>query len=96
MVSRLNPGEVFASDFEVQAVIGTGSMGIVYRAKQVSSGQVVALKLMHPALSADAKAVHRFEREARALMSVHSRHVARVLDTGCDEISGRRWMAMDL
>lgn len=95
-VHRLSPGDVFASDYEVQRVIGAGSMGIVYRALHRNTAQDVALKLMHSALAEDPKAVHRFEREARALMSVHSRHVARVIDTGCDEATGMHWMAMDL
>lgn len=93
---RLNPGEVFAEDFEVASVIGTGSMGIVYRATQLSSGRPIALKLMHPALCEDPKALHRFEREARALSKVRSQHVARVLCSGLDERNNQPWMAMDL
>ncbi len=94
--TRLNPGDLFASDFRVLSVIGTGSMGVVYHAKQLSSGQDVALKLMHPALAADPKAVHRFQREARSLMTVESHHVARVKATGQDENTHLHWMAMDL
>lgn len=94
--SRLRTGELFASEFEVGEVLGTGSMGIAYRARLVSTGEPVALKLMHPDLAMDPKSVHRFDREARAGMSIQCRHVARVLKAGCDVATGRRWIAMEL
>ncbi len=93
---RLSNGHVFASHFEVMDFLGSGSMGVVYRARQMSDGAEIALKLMHPALSMDPKSVHRFEREARAGMAISSPHVARVLATGYDEDSNQRWIAMEL
>ncbi len=94
--NRLAVGDTFARNFEVLDVLGTGSMGVVYRALQKSSGDQVALKLMHPVLCNDPKAVHRFEREARAGMSINSRYVARVLGAGHDLDSDQRWLVMEL
>lgn len=71
-------------------------MGVVYRARQRSTGRELALKVMHPVLAADAKSVHRFEREARAGMAIDSRNVARVVDTGYDEAHDQRWIALEL
>jgi serine/threonine-protein kinase len=95
-VNRLSAGDVFATDFVINSVIGSGSMGIVYRAARKSVGDEVALKLMHPVLARDPKSVHRFAREARALIAVNSRHVARVLDTGHDELTEQPWLAMEI
>jgi len=93
---RLSAGQTFADVFEIQGVLGTGSMGVVYRAQRLGAAEPLALKLMHPVLAADPKSVHRFEREARAGMSIHSRHVARVLEMGHDPISDQPWIAMEL
>ncbi len=94
--NRLREGAMFASNFKIGGVLGTGSMGIVYRACRLSDEKFVALKLMHPLLSVDPKSVHRFEREARAGMSVDSPHVARMLETGFDDATAQRWIAMEL
>ncbi len=93
--NRLAAGDTFAEGFEIVDVLGAGSMGVVYRARS-RAGLEVALKLMHPVLSVDPKAVHRFAREARAGMSINSRYVARVLGAGHDEASDQRWLAMEL
>jgi eukaryotic-like serine/threonine-protein kinase len=91
--ARLDPGDLFAERFLVLGQLGSGAMGTVYRARDVESGEELALKLMHPALAEDAKSVHRFEREARAGMTIKSRHVARVIHTGLD--AAIPWLAME-
>jgi serine/threonine protein kinase len=48
---------------------------------------------MHPALAEDAKSLHRFEREARAGMTIKSRHIAKVTHT--DFECERPWIAME-
>jgi eukaryotic-like serine/threonine-protein kinase len=92
---RLGKGDVYAGAYEIQELLGTGSMGLVYRAIARVSGQVVALKLMHPALALDAKSVHRFQREARAGMLIQDPHVARVLGTSENPETHERWIVME-
>jgi len=55
---------------------------VVVRAEDLTAGGPVALKFMLPEVAALSETVHRFVREAQALMKVQSEHVARLLDAG--------------
>src|SRR6185369_11251228 len=46
MPSALTPGALFAHRFEIERAVGSGGMGTVYRARDVSSGGLVALKVL--------------------------------------------------
>ena len=52
--------------YEIQAAIGAGGMGEVYRARDARLGRDVAIKVLASAFSADPERLHRFEQEARA------------------------------
>ncbi|HEY7951925.1 MAG TPA: serine/threonine-protein kinase [Solirubrobacteraceae bacterium] len=65
----------------VQAVLGVGGMGRVYRAVG-ADGQAVALKLVRSDIAEDSVFRLRFEREARIAQQVKNPHVVPVLDTG--------------
>lgn len=58
-------------NFEILGVVGSGAMGVVLKAKDVSLDRVVALKVMNPPLAASGTARSRFEREAKAAAAVH-------------------------
>ena len=55
-------------------------MGEVYRARDTRLGRDVALKTISPRIAADAEAIERFEREARALASLNHPHTAAIYD----------------
>jgi serine/threonine-protein kinase len=57
-------------------------MGVVYAARHIALGQLVAIKCLTPSLLGRQDVVERFSREARALAALRSQHVARVLDVG--------------
>ena len=61
--------------YEVLEVIGRGGMGIVLRAFDEKLHRVVAIKVMAPALAANATARKRFLREAQAAAAVRHDHV---------------------
>jgi serine/threonine-protein kinase len=66
-------------------------MGIVFRAIR-EDGTVVALKVLKPALVADAEAARRFAREARAAAEVVHPHLIEVIDAG--DVDGTAYLAM--
>ena len=58
-------GHVLAGKYRVERVLGEGGMGVVVAATHLALGQRVAIKFLRPGALANAKAVGRFEREAR-------------------------------
>lgn len=84
-----NIGRLIAKRYQLQELIGTGSMGRVYRAKDILlGGGPVAVKFLTLSIHNQRIRVHeRFEREAKtsALLSQNSIHIVRVMDYGVDE-----------
>ena len=77
------PGELVGTvlgGYEVLQQIGAGGMGVVYRARQVTLDRLVAVKVLHPRLAADAAFVERFLREARAAGALNHVHLVHVHD----------------
>ena len=69
-------------DYDILAEIGRGGMGVVYLARQVSLGRLVALKMLPDTLVHDTVAPTRFQREMRALASCDHPNVMKVLTHG--------------
>lgn len=81
-VLQVAAGDVVAGKYRVDRVLGQGAMGIVVAARHEDLGQKVAIKLLHPSVSASDEGRERFLREARAAAKLESDHVARVFDVG--------------
>jgi serine/threonine-protein kinase len=79
-------GELVASKYRVERVLGQGGMGVVVAAMHEQLGQRVAIKMLLPEAEASPNALARFTREARAAATIRGEHVARVLDVG--ELAG--------
>ena len=79
--------------FELIERIGSGAMGVVYKARQVAMDRVVALKVLKPSLSRNATFVERFLREARAAARLSHPNVVRGIDAGHDH--GFHYFAME-
>ena len=77
-------------DYQVEALLGVGGMGHVYRAMR-SDGTMVAIKLIKQDYARDDTFRRRFQREARIAMTVRHKHVVPVLETG--EHEGLLFMA---
>jgi len=75
-------GQVINEKYEVVDLIGVGGLGFVVAAVHLELGENVALKFLRPEALANAEAVGRFAREARASAKIQSEHVARVFDVG--------------
>ncbi len=87
-------GEVLASKYQVERVLGIGGMGVVVAARHMQLEQRVAIKFMRVEAAQHANGVDRFLREARAVVALSSEHVAKVLDVGTLE-SGAPYMVME-
>ena len=75
-------GVVLDGRYRLDAVLGEGGMGSVFRAHHLAMDRKVAVKLLKPHLTQDATAAQRFLREARATLKVDSPHAVKVLDFG--------------
>ena len=79
--------------YRVEARLGDGGMGVVYRALDMRLDRAVALKFLAPRLHADARARDRLLQEARAVAALDHPHVAGVYDVG-ETPEGRLYLAM--
>ncbi|HEY5923123.1 MAG TPA: serine/threonine-protein kinase [Kofleriaceae bacterium] len=75
-------GLVLDERYRLDALIGEGGMGAVFRAHHLAMDRKVAVKLLKPHLTTDDAALRRFAREARSTMRVDSDHAVKVLDFG--------------
>jgi serine/threonine protein kinase len=69
-------------DYEILAEIGRGGMGVVYLARQLSLGRIVALKMLPNDLTHDPVTLARFQREMCALARCDHPHIIKVLTSG--------------
>ncbi|MCA1706353.1 MAG: serine/threonine-protein kinase, partial [Actinobacteria bacterium] len=81
-------------NYLVEARIGRGGMGVVFRARHVVTGDTVALKLMAPDLADNLTFRERFVREAEAGPTVIHPNIVRVFESG--ESDGELFIAMEL
>lgn len=91
----MEPGAVLANRYRIETVIGSGGLGIVYRAHDRVVGESVALKVLRPeVLALDGAAASRFAEELRVARRVSHRNVVRVHDIG--DADGVTFLTMEL
>jgi serine/threonine protein kinase len=95
LVANVREGDLLAGKYRVQRVLGVGGMGVVVAARHTQLDTPVAIKFLLPEMLANAAAVARFAREARAASKITSEHVARVFDVGALE-NGAPYIVMEL
>jgi serine/threonine protein kinase len=81
---ELQPGQVIADRYRLEAPIGRGAMGAVWRAVHVRLESPVAIKFLNAAIAGDPDMLERFMREARSAAAVRSSHVVQIFDYGVD------------
>jgi serine/threonine protein kinase len=88
-------GATISNQFTVEAVIGAGAFGTVYRGRQIGLDRPVAIKVPTHAIAADPVMAKRFAREATSAARIDHPGVVRIYAVG--ELSdGRPYLAMEL
>jgi eukaryotic-like serine/threonine-protein kinase len=80
--------------YEVESVLGRGGMGVVYRARHLRLGRLVALKMALAGSCAGPHERERFRREAEAAAALRHPNVVQVYDVG--DADGRPYFTMEL
>ena len=68
--------------YEIQAALGAGGQGEVYRATDTRLDRTVAIKVLPEHLASDPQFRERFDREARAISSLNHPHICTLYDVG--------------
>jgi serine/threonine protein kinase len=71
-----------AGHYELLAAVATGGAGVVYRARDLTDGSTVAVKILRATEAQDADLRYRFLREGRAIRRLSHPNVVRFIDTG--------------
>lgn len=88
--------EVVDGKYQLLGEIARGTQGIVYEARTLRTGQVVALKRLRPEYSSSPKVARRFIREATIMSRFAHPNIAQVLDAGQDPANGALYMVQPL
>jgi Tol biopolymer transport system component len=80
--------------YHLQALIGAGGMGEVYRAHDAKLGRDVAIKILSSALTSSPDRLARFEREARMLAALNHPNICAIY--GLEESDGIRFLILEL
>src|SRR5512143_157464 len=88
-------GKVVMDRYQIEAELGSGSSGTVYRGRHIKLRRNVAIKVLHEDFVDDRTMLARFRREAEAAARLRHPNVIGVLDVG-ETQGGHQLMVMDL
>ncbi len=93
-VAALPAGHVLDGRYRIEATLGQGGIGVVYRAQHLRLGRAVAVKMLHPCYGNHGEIRARFEREAKTLSALAHPHIVAVSD--CGRVDGMLYLVMEL
>ncbi len=74
------PPVAVSGRYEILGELGHGGMGIVYRARDRETSEVVAIKVLRPEIAADERMMERFKTELRLARQITHKNVCRIFD----------------
>ena len=86
-------GRLLSGRYRIEAVVGTGGMAVVYRAQDIETQHIVAIKVLRPEYESDMEFVRRFSREAEAAAKMSHENIVNLLDVGIDQ--EKRYIVME-
>jgi len=87
-------GTVVAHKYKLIESLGSGGMGVVFKAQHILMNKTVALKMLHPHLIVSDHCLIRFQQEAKAASHINHPNIISVFDFGTSE-SGQPFIVMD-
>jgi eukaryotic-like serine/threonine-protein kinase len=88
-------GSMLEGKYRLEAKLGVGGMGTVYRATRLLIGDAVAIKILHPEQVADPQSTERFRREAQAAARLKHPNAVNIYDFGVSP-EGLVYLVMEL
>lgn len=79
--------------YELIELIGRGSMGVVFKARQVSMDRIVAVKILRRELASNKEFIERFHREAKIAAKLSHNNIVQAIDSG--EYRGYHYFVME-
>lgn len=70
--------QTFDNRYQIVEVIGVGGMAVVFKAIEINTGEVVAIKMLKDSLDHDQAAVRRFINESRAISMLHQENIVSI------------------
>ncbi len=92
-LSGISPGTLLGARFEILRALGSGGMGMVFKARDRELDDLVALKMLKPEVAGDARLVERLKSELKLARKITHPNVLRTFDFG--EIEGLPYISME-
>ncbi len=93
--AELAPGAVLVGRYRLDQAIGSGTFGTVYRARHLELERDLALKVLHPSVTANEESMRRFRKEGQAASRLEHPSAVDVTDSGVSE-TGVGYLVMEL
>ncbi len=90
-----NGGQILNERYELLERLGHGGVGVVYKAKDLVTNQLVAVKLMRKELAEYEPALLRFKREVETTCELNHPNLGKIHGYGCDR-AGQPYLVMEL